>query len=326
MASADSGPLRHKMPMAPPKRPSKAVSHPDLGLSTNVDTSAGAEEDESEDGSDADDEEADSPVKMRRSAPSRASNGEDTCKSAVQSTMRLMGPKKSGADHDEEIMLDAVDEIDEIDEKIWDLEASGWRPDEETFGADDDDYNDVDLISEADVTDKNMRLQESFMYQAEEEDALAARRLSLNSDASDEAAFDFGEGLMLTEPSFSNSFYPLDVSFGDDIAGDITPSAIKSVEDSTTAQRRVRFEDEIDGSDVASTDDEQVNDIFPDLFVQQDHLTSTFRGMIEDDDAFLDNGSDAGSCWDFEGDDTTIHLEEDDESESSGSSNDSDCE
>lgn len=264
---------------------------------------------EEEDGTNAEDEAAVS--KPKSMAP------------PAKPTQTVAGPKAGHGQQD--------DLTDAVSKKMSELEASGWRPEEEV-GEDDDDYNDVDLISETDDDDKNMRQLEERSMRIDdivpatpEEDNALARRLSLISDGSDlvDDTFDWHADLDLSNmPSMSMILEDLDfMESGTEMDNSLfTPLDAKIESDSTSTGRRVRFEDELDGSDAGSDDTEHVAEIFPDLFMQADELGPNLQLMV-DDDVYLDDGSDAGSCWDFEGEDMQVDLDDDDaSSESVGSS------
>lgn len=224
-----------------------------------------------------------------------------------------------------------------LERKIAELQASGWRPEEEVGDAgEDDDYNDVDLLSDSDEEDSQLRkLEETIMsgdggLDAEEDDALA-RRLSLSSAGSDLAYLSFNDSHLFSETPFDQTLAHLDPDhlflnteplFG----GDKTPLARQTSQESNATQRRVRFQDEVDVSDGASSDTDQDQedvdtDFFPDLFVQQDHLDPTFRALIEQDDhdVYMDNDSDTGSYWDFEADEMRMLAMDADEDDSDNS-------
>lgn len=226
-----------------------------------------------------------------------------------------------------------------LEQKMAELEASGWRPDEDNnFDiTEDDDYKSVEDLSDWEGEDGHMRAQEEKMMWtgdreegsmgADEEDALA-RRLSLSSTGSDLAYLAFNDdNYLFSETPFEQSLAHLDPDHllldPDVIFGDKTPLARRPSQDSTATQRRVRFQDEVDVSDGNTSDSDQENDFFPDLFVQQDHLDPTFRAMIENDhDLYMDDDSDAASCWDFEADEMRL-LDMDDDDDDDDSDSDS---
>lgn len=213
-----------------------------------------------------------------------------------------------------------------IQQRMAELEAMGWRPEEEAgeIPDDDDDYNGVDAISESDEGDARTRQEEDMMLSsqnlnADEEEALV-RRLSLSSAGSDFAAFGISSSYLFAESPFLQSQFMFDELESDNVFGGTTPLARKNSEESNDGGRRVRFEDEMDHSDAESVDSEQVESFFPDLFVQQDHLDPNFRRVIENDqDLYLDDASDTGSYWDYDGDELRVLMMD---NESSGSDSD----
>ena len=215
---------------------------------------------------------------------------------------------------------------DAVEKRMSELEASGWRPEEEEdrLGEnddDDDDYNGVDLLSESDDHDSMMRRQEEKdMLDVDQmslgDDASIFRRISISSHDSDFTP------LLQLEQLEPDEYYPLMEAMNfehfavnnQDIYGAMATSDGQAI----NTQRRVRFEDELDGSDVASTDSEQVHETFPDLFMAADELGPANQ-FVDDDEMYLDDGSDAGSCWDFEGEEMNIDFEEDESTDTSGS-------
>jgi len=221
-----------------------------------------------------------------------------------------------------------------IKTKIAELEAAGWRPEVEIANLDhdeDDDYDGVDLINDSDESHKTMRLEEEramFLagdITADEQTALA-RRLSLDTNGTDEMDLTILDDLddvpgeirsvgMLLEWEHETK---LGRNADDDI---FRPSSSDSAAEQRENQRRVRFEDEIDGSDAGSVDSELVAETFPDLFMEAHQLGPAILQMTEDD-FLLDDRSDAGSCWDFDGD-ADMQLDMDDDDDDDDSSEDS---
>lgn len=226
------------------------------------------------------------------------------------------------------------DEDAALEAKMAELEARGWRPEEEQAVSvtDEDDYAGVDCISDSDDDDIRVRREEedamlgSQGFNAEEEDALV-RRLSLSSTGSDLAPVLGIDDLLFTETPFFQAQFMADQLDATDLFGTATPRARNYDEDDHTTQRRVRFEDEVDHSDSESVDSEQAEDFFPDLFIQQDQLDPGFMQLIENDgDLYLeDDASDAGSVWDFEADEMRMMMDEDSDSHSSAGSSGYEC-
>lgn len=232
---------------------------------------------------------------------------------------------------------------DAIKRKISELEEDGWAPDEEEFpGLDDDDYNEVDLVNDQDESYKSARLEkERAKFLAGEMDAQEqtqlARRLSLNTNATSD--MDDMDLTILDEldfaPGDANSLgFFLDqehrAKYGDSGQNIFSPDSDSSFFEQAETQRRVRFEDELDGSDAGSIDSDQVAETFPDLFMEAHQLGPLFQHMANDE-LFNDDGSETGSCWDFEGDEMPIdaeseeHHEDDDSEEEVGASSGYSC-
>jgi len=227
-----------------------------------------------------------------------------------------------------------------IKKKISELQDSGWMPDEEEIaGLDDDDYNGVDLVNDQDESRENARLdKERAMFlsgdMASEQQSALARRLSLQTNDTDDMDltaledWDFAPG---DAPSVSALLArEHDAMHGSSFGDFFTPSLQESFLERTENQRRVRFEDEIEGSDRGSVDSDQIAETFPDLFMEVDQLGAAIQQATEAE-FFLDDGSDTGSCWDFEGDEMQVVLEDSDEDEeesaeeSEGASSGYDC-
>ncbi|GAM90521.1 hypothetical protein ANO11243_085650 [Dothideomycetidae sp. 11243] len=225
---------------------------------------------------------------------------------------------------------------DAISKKISELAASGWRPEEELAGLDvegdgdedDDAYAGVDLISHSDEDDTAIRKQEALSFREPEmslvEQGDLARRLSLSDAGSDmmewngfddmdndHAVTGFGRFLDYDE-SRPASFL---------LADDEDSSFPREPKFGTDNPRKVRFQDEIDGSDGDSSDEEEMSETFPDIFTDTPQFTPSFQ-RTNPDEMYIDDGSDAGSVWDFEGDEPHLEDEEDDEEEDDWSESD----
>jgi len=256
------------------------------------------------------------------------------------------GHNNKNNDDDEDDNHDDDDDDEEmtkaIERKVSELAASGWRPTEETdtqktHGVDgknteeeDDDeaYNAIDLLSDSEEDDKAVRKHESKTLMDEPE--IPFRRQSFSDAASDNVDWDgFDYGNFSTMHNVDEPLYLLDFDesrpatflMDDDDAND-SQSTFKDSR-FIDSQRKVRFEDELDGSDVDSTDEETVADRFPDIFLDSSHLGSSFQ-VMNDDNTYLDDGSDAGSVWDFNGDEMDVDDVDNEDSDSDDTSLDDD--
>ena len=223
-----------------------------------------------------------------------------------------------------------------LQRKMSELQASGWRPPEESFDSDDD-YDGVDMISNSDDEEKSMRkAEEKLMAQDEDDDdehnAALARRLSLSSQNSNQAELaylEFNDDYLLRDDPFSQPWLDADeLMAAPEFFREATPLTRTESEQTVPPQRRVRFEERADMSD--ETDSDNDSDFFPDLFIQQDHLDPRFRRLIEKDDdheLYQDDSSNAGSEWDFEADEMRMLLmeDEDEDSDSSAGSSGYEC-
>lgn len=220
--------------------------------------------------------------------------------------------------------------VEALKKKIAELEASGWVPDEEEIdGLDDDDYNGVDLDNDQDESYENARLdRERAMFlagdMAPDQQTALARRLSLQTNDTDDMDltaledWDFAPG---DAPSIGAFLAREHDAHASGFGSLFSTTAEDSFLEKTETQRRVRFEDEIDGSDRGSVDSDQIAETFPDLFMEADQLGAAIQQATEAE-FFLDDGSDTGSCWDFDGDEMQIIVDDSDEEEE-GSGNES---
>lgn len=201
--------------------------------------------------------------------------------------------------------------------------------------SDDDDYNGVDLISDSDEGEPDLeKLEERMIIDSEEENEETVFPPPSPFYAQDTSS-DHWQGF-----HFDDGLFTSDVPFFDDQIGhiDSEPAATVPSSDSTTVPRhrssssppparRVRFADDIvDGFNGAiSTASSANDDIFPDLFLNQDSLDPAFRQLIENDnDDHRQELIDAGlPFWDAEeGEDFQLekHGLEDGTSSEAGSS------
>lgn len=232
-------------------------------------------------------------------------------------------------------MAEDMDMSGALQRKMSELQASGWRPPEESMDSDED-YDAVDMISNSDDEEKSMRkAEEKLMVNDEDDeedhDAALARRLSLSSSGSnhvDLGYFELNNDYLLSETVFAQSFLDVDqIVAAPDFFRETSPLQRTESEQTVATQRRVRFEERVDMSD--ETDSDADSDFFPDLFIQQDHLDPRFRRLIEKDDdheLYQDDSSNAGSEWDFEADEMRLLLmDEEEESDSSAGSSGYEC-
>ncbi|ATY65401.1 Amidase [Cordyceps militaris] len=78
----------------------------------------------------------------------------------------------------------------------------------------------------------------------------------------------------------------------------------------TAVERHVHFDVPSSDSDSTDTEDDDHNDLFPDIFVSQNSLDPAFRKEIENDPD--DGSSDSGTFWDYSG---HHHVEEESDAE-----------
>ena len=174
--------------------------------------------------------------------------------------------------------------------------------------SDDEDYNAVDLISDSDEEEPTVeKIEERMIIDSEEENDAAfvprnnkSRASSVSSDGWQ--GFDLEGSLFLSDmPFFDEQMGRL---HADDLASETelyNGNSIIELDHSPSPPptRRVRFADDDivpTHDNTTSTNSDADEDVFPDLFLQQDSLDPTFRKLIENDD-----DEDANSNMDGEG-------------------------
>lgn len=261
----------------------------------------------SSDGSDADESENDQVPRSRRhhKSPPSPNRSKGSTRSHQRSASRAMDQA--------------------IKQRMRELDESGWRPEEEEIEniLEDDDYAGVDLVSDSEEEgdeDALRRQEESFLINAADLDAQSTgfdRRMD-SLDTFDDLTF------AVQQPSiYANLFSenPIEADLGTH-QRKVSKDLVQQVQQQSNPQRRVRFED---FDDMDDTDDEPRIHSFPDLFGEDHGLATTFH--LADAHMTTDDASDAGSCWDFDGDQMDICLDDDgdeDASTVSSSSSDSD--
>lgn len=222
-----------------------------------------------------------------------------------------------------------------VKQKMQELNASGWRPEEEEMMSilDDEDYDAVDLVSDSDdgLDDGIIQRQEEQFFTTQDllDDGQLSpytRHPSPTSMNDLEMSFMNDDPIEADEPSAYTQMLTFDdngqFAFGSE--HDTANQELGRMIDAA-AQRRVRFEELSEDSNADSSDDEeQLAHVFPDLFADDRGLNTpveSAHSRHHNDDA-----SDAGSCWDFDGEDAYINIEHfgDHDSSSSSSSHDSD--
>lgn len=180
-----------------------------------------------------------------------------------------------------------------------------------TEDSSDDDYSGVDLVSDSEDEDEDVRAaEEAAIIESEydDDDVNSTATPRPNDDEEEQTAdddqsswggFDVDSehnGASIAGTPSASGF------FNDAVATDESRQQLKwdtEDQDSSPKQRRVHF-----ASDSSSEDSDVNDDIFPDIFLEQDRLDPRFRREIENDHNRdnLDNVSDDGSFWDFNAD------------------------
>ncbi|MCJ1377081.1 hypothetical protein MMC17_000171 [Xylographa soralifera] len=204
-----------------------------------------------------------------------------------------------------------------------------------TTNSEDEDYNGVDLISDSDEEEPTLEKMEERMIIDSEEDNVGdfvSRNIPTSppsTTSEDWQGLGFGNDSFLSDiPFFDEQIGRTDSdAFANalDLYHDASPSRILLSPD-LPPTRRVRFADDLSHSSDSRTSSATVdNNIFPDLFMNQDSLDPMFRQLIENDNEdenhSLTDGE--GSYWDLD-DNEDFELEkhglEDNSSSNGGSS------
>lgn len=177
--------------------------------------------------------------------------------------------------------------------------------------SDDDDYNEIDLISDSDEAEPDMeKFEERVIIDSEDDEKSNVGFPIIPSGppiiSGDEwQGFDLDGSVFLSDvPYFEEQIGRTDPdTLATEVALYNTTSTNYRPSSSPLPSRRVRFVDDnhhpSSSTNLGTLDFDQ--DIFPDLFVQQDSLDPTFRKLIENDqDADTQSliGSE-GSYWDL---------------------------
>ncbi|KAL9123033.1 MAG: hypothetical protein Q9187_000405 [Circinaria calcarea] len=172
----------------------------------------------------------------------------------------------------------------------------------------DDDYNEIDLITDLDEGEPDMEeFEERVIIDSEEDEKSNAGSLIIPSWP-ESLSGDEWQGFDL-----DNSLFLSDVPYFDEQIGRTDPDVLANEvalynatstnyrPSSPIPPRRVRFVETKHPSSASSGTSDVDQDIFPDLFVQQDSLDPTFRRLIENDqDADTQSLMESeGSYWDL---------------------------
>jgi hypothetical protein len=188
----------------------------------------------------------------------------------------------------------------------------------------DEDYAGVDLISdsEEDEPDVEVAEEQAIIESAEDEDedededdddSDSTPRPSVKDDQDnwDDFSVDGAQDVLDDDSHFFEDHMSRMHASDHDI--EATVWASKNISSGSPEPRRVRFHFS-DSSSTASDND----DMYPDLFMDQDSLAPSFRKRIENDEDEQHPSSEDGSCWDFDGERASAR-DSDEESESGGS-------
>ena len=202
------------------------------------------------------------------------------------------------------------------------------RSSKATANSSDDDYAGVDLISDSDEEEPDVEeAEEQAIIESaeddEEDDAVqSSPRPSIDDDQSSWDGFDVNspeEVLGENVPFFDEQMARMNAPDHDTEATVWNATNVLSDEEqSPTTKRRVHWADRSDSSSGRSSEE----NLFPDIFIGQHKLDSTFRKIIEngDDDEEQGASSEEGSYWDFQGSDDRLAEGSDAEGNKSDSS------
>jgi hypothetical protein len=186
----------------------------------------------------------------------------------------------------------------------------------------DDDYAGVDLISDSEDEEPDVEeAEEQAIIESAEEDnddaVQSSPRPSIDDDQSSWDGFDVNspeEVLGENVPFFEDQMARMNVPDHDtEATAWNATNGLADGEQSPTTKRRVHWADGTESSSSPSDEDT----LFPDIFIGQHKLDSTFRKIIENGDDDDDQGasSDEGSYWDFRGSDNNDNAAEESEGE-----------
>jgi hypothetical protein len=169
--------------------------------------------------------------------------------------------------------------------------------------SDDDDYDGVDAISDSeDGEEPDVEEAEEQAIIASEDEDVQTPRPSVDDDQSSWDGFDTQEEILGENTQFFEDHIARGHAPDHDTEATVWNHGLS--EDDMGVTRRVHFDIPVgyDGAD-ESSDTEDDEEIWPDLFVPQSSLDSSFRKAIEsNEDEFLGGSSDGeGSYWDFNG-------------------------
>lgn len=173
------------------------------------------------------------------------------------------------------------------------------------------DSSSIDLSDESgysgveDVTDSEDD-DEDHVFAAEEEHIISASRkrslvpprplMEEDDDADEESEADEDEAEQEADPADDSASWDGIVSDHDEPPADSLATDLLDGIAAIPVERHVRFEGVPDSdSDSTTSETSEINDFFPDIFVEQSALDPSFRREIEDDDETSSNGS----FWDF---------------------------
>jgi hypothetical protein len=174
------------------------------------------------------------------------------------------------------------------------------------FLDDDDDYSGVNAISDSEDDEVDVEAEEERMLIAQAEAGGDFSEFFRTADIQNGELFPMSDNQLMSSGVFEDIFNnngDLDntIVFGENNEDSPSPRSRRS-------GNRVRFTDDapsMSGSTTVTSSSE--DDMFPDLFVQQETLDSTFRRMIEngedEHDDIAGRSDDEGSFWDLRGSD-----------------------
>lgn len=193
-----------------------------------------------------------------------------------------------------------------------------------TDGSSDDDYTGVDLISDSEEDEPDVEgLEEQAIIDSEDDDVAHLPLSQPDDDHSSWGGFDLDDGNSVEDfPFFDESMAR---GAAPDVSAWNTSDTMQGGTSEATPRRASRVTFDVSSSESGHSDAE--DEIFPDIFLDQNSLDPTFRRAIENDNDNDDEAasSEDGSYWDFRGEDGNAIVEEAEIVEDGSGSDSSSC-
>jgi hypothetical protein len=195
--------------------------------------------------------------------------------------------------------------------------------------SDDDDYAGVDAISDSEDGEEPdvEEVEEQAIIESEDDDVQTPRP-SIDDDQSSWDGIDTQEEILGENTQFFEDHIARGRAPDHDTEANMWSHGLS--EDDIGTTRRVHFDIPGYGAADESSDTEDEEDLWPDLFVPQSSLDASFRKAIEsnEDEVFGGSSDGEGSYWDFHGEESAhgiqgIQAPADDDDDDDGNSSES---